>query len=149
MEINSIKNGIVIDHLRAGSGLKVLEYLDIDTELGSVALIMNVPSIKHGKKDIIKLENLESVDIDVLGLIDHNATVIHIKNEKIINKTKLSLPKKVTNVILCKNPRCITSSETSVPHIFRLADDSGKYRCEYCDNIEKSYTATTTPPSLA
>ncbi|MCL2577331.1 MAG: aspartate carbamoyltransferase regulatory subunit [Defluviitaleaceae bacterium] len=136
MEINSITNGIVIDHLRAGSGLKVLDYLNIDTELGSVALIMNVTSKKHGKKDIIKLENLESVDINVLGLIDHNATVIHIKNEKIINKTKLSLPEKVTNVIMCKNPRCITSIE-AVPNIFRLADSSGKYRCEYCDNFER------------
>jgi aspartate carbamoyltransferase regulatory subunit len=136
MEINSIANGIVIDHLRAGSGLKVLEYLNIDTERGSVALIMNVPSKKHGKKDIIKLENLESVDINVLGLIDHNATVIHIKNEKIIEKTNLKLPKKVTNVIKCKNPRCITSIE-SVPHIFHLSGNSGKYRCEYCDNLAK------------
>jgi aspartate carbamoyltransferase regulatory subunit len=134
MEINSITNGIVIDHLRAGSGLRVLEYLKIDTECGSVALIMNVTSKKHGKKDIIKLENIESVDINVLGLIDHNATVIHIRNGKIINKTKLSLPQKVTNVIVCKNPRCITSIE-SVPHIFHLADEDGKYRCEYCDNF--------------
>ena len=134
MVVNSISNGFVIDHLRAGSGLKVLEYMNIDTNRGSVALLMNVPSEKHGTKDLIKLENRESVDIDVLGLIDHNATVIHIKNQKIIEKTKLSLPKKVTNVIMCKNPRCITSVE-AVPNIFHLADDSGKYRCEYCDNL--------------
>ncbi|MCL2225036.1 MAG: aspartate carbamoyltransferase regulatory subunit [Defluviitaleaceae bacterium] len=134
MEINSIENGLVIDHLRAGSGLRVLEYLDIDTERGSVALIMNVSSNKHGKKDIIKLENIESIDINVLGLIDHNATIIHIRNGKIIHKTKLSLPKKVANVIRCKNPRCITSIE-NVPHIFHLADNTGKYRCEYCDNF--------------
>jgi len=136
MEIKSITNGIVIDHLRAGSGLKVLQYMNINTECGSVALIMNVPSKKHGKKDLIKMENLESVDIDVLGLIDHNATVIHIKNGKIIDKTNLSLPETVTNVIICKNPRCITSTE-SVPHIFRLVDTDGKYRCEYCDNFEQ------------
>lgn len=134
MEVNSITNGIVIDHIRAGLGLKLLEHLNIDTGRGSVALIMNVESNKHGKKDLIKLENVESVDVDVLGLMDHNATVIHIKNEKIEKKVKLSLPEKVTNVFFCKNPRCITSVE-SVPHVFHLMNNSGKYRCEYCDNI--------------
>jgi len=134
MEVNSIANGIVIDHIRAGFGLKVLEYLNIDTGRGSIALIMNVKSSKHGRKDLIKLENVENVDVEVLGLIDHNATVIYIQNEKIVNKVKLSLPKKVTNVILCKNPRCVTSVE-DVPHVFHLADDSGKYSCEYCDNM--------------
>jgi aspartate carbamoyltransferase regulatory subunit len=136
MEINSIANGIVIDHIKAGFGLKVLDYLNIDTELGSVALIMNVKSNKHGKKDIIKLENVENVDVDVLGLIDHHATVIYIKDKKITDKKKLQLPKTVKNVIICKNPRCITSNE-NIPHIFRLADESGKYRCEYCDNLVK------------
>jgi len=134
MEVNSIANGIVIDHIRAGFGLKVLEYLNIDTGRGSIALIMNVTSSKHGRKDLIKLENVESVDVDVLGLIDHNATVIYIQDEKIVKKVKLSLPKKVTNVLLCKNPRCVTSVE-EVPHVFHLTDDSGKYSCEYCDNI--------------
>lgn len=138
MEINSITNGIVIDHIRAGFGLKVLEYLNLDPELGSVALIMNVASNKHGRKDIIKLENLENVDVDVIGLIDHNATVIYIRDEKIINKTKLALPEKVTNVIRCKNPRCITSIE-ALPNVFHLTNASGKYRCEYCDNVVKSY----------
>ena len=137
MEVNSITNGVVIDHIRAGFGLKLLEHLNIDTGRGSVALIMNVASNKHGKKDLIKLENVENVDVDVLGLIDHNATVIYIKNEEIIKKVKLSLPKKITNVFECKNPRCITSAE-AIPHIFHLMDDSGKYRCEYCDNIMKT-----------
>ncbi|MCL2852127.1 MAG: aspartate carbamoyltransferase regulatory subunit [Defluviitaleaceae bacterium] len=137
MEINSIANGIVIDHIRAGFGLKVLEYLKIDKGLGSVAIIMNAVSEKHGRKDLIKLENVENVDVDVLGLIDHNATVIYIKNDGIVKKAKLSLPEKVTNVILCKNPRCVTSVE-AVPHVFHLADASGKYRCEYCDNMVKS-----------
>lgn len=132
MEITSISNGIIIDHIRAGSGLKVLDYLNIDTGRGSVALIMNVESKKHGKKDIIKLENYENVDVDVLGLVDHNATVIYIKDKKIINKIKLTLPKKVKDVLKCKNPRCITSQE-AVPHVFHLADSAGKYRCEYCD----------------
>ena len=137
MEINSIANGVVIDHVRAGFGLKMLEYLNIDIGRGSVALIMNVASNKHNRKDLIKLENVESVDVDVLGLIDHNATVIYIRDYKIVDKVKLALPKEVTNVILCKNPRCVTSVE-SVPHVFHLADDSGKYRCEYCDNIVKA-----------
>jgi aspartate carbamoyltransferase regulatory subunit len=137
MEITSISNGIIIDHIHAGSGLRVLDYLNIDTGLGSVALIMNVASKKHGRKDLIKLENVENVDIDVLGLMDHHATVIYIKNGEIAKKIKLSLPAKVTNVLKCKNPRCITSSE-NVPHIFHLADNSGKYRCEYCDNVVKS-----------
>ncbi|MCL2386398.1 MAG: aspartate carbamoyltransferase regulatory subunit [Defluviitaleaceae bacterium] len=138
MVIKNITNGVVIDHIRAGFGMKVLEYLNIDTVRGSIALIMNVTSKKHGKKDMIKLENVENVDIDILGLIDHNATVIYIHDEKITQKTKLKHPKKVTNVIKCKNPRCITSSE-AVPNVFLLVDDSGKYRCEYCDNVVKSF----------
>ena len=134
MEVNSITNGIVIDHIRAGYGLKLLEYLNIDAGRGSVALLMNVASSKHGRKDLIKLENVESVDVDVLGLMEHNATVIYIKNEGIIKKEKLSLPEKVTNVFFCKNPRCVTSIE-AIPHIFHLVEVSEKYRCEYCDNL--------------
>ena len=137
MEINSITNGIVIDHIRAGFGLKVLEHLNIDMEHGSVALIMNVRSSKFGRKDLIKLENVENVDVDVLGLINCHATVIYIKNEKIVNKIQLSLPEKVTNVLVCNNPRCVTSTE-NVPHIFQRVDSSGKYSCEYCDNIVKT-----------
>ena len=136
MEINSITNGVVIDHIRAGFGLKVLEYLNIDTERGSVALIMNVVSNKYGRKDLIKLENVESVDVDVLGLIDYKATVIYIKDGGIVKKIKLSLPEKVTNVFLCKNPRCVTSVE-AVPHVFNLMDTSGSYSCEFCNSIVK------------
>jgi len=139
VEINSISNGIVIDHLQAGSGMKVLDYLDIDTGLGSVALIMNVPSRKYDRKDIIKLENYENVDVNVLGLIDHNATVIYIQNCKIVKKIKLTLPEKVTNVLRCKNPRCITSQEDTIPHVFHLSDSTGKYKCDYCDNIIKGH----------
>jgi len=135
MEINSITNGIVIDHIRAGFALKVLNHLNIDTGRGSVAVLMNVTSTKYGRKDIIKLENFENVDVEVLGLIDHNATVIYIKNDHVVDKKNLAHPEKVTNVFICKNPRCVTSIE-SVPHVFHLVeDDSGKYSCEYCDNI--------------
>ena len=134
MEVNSITNGVVIDHITTGFGLKLLEHLNVDAGFGSVALLINVPSTKHGRKDIIKLENVEKVDVDVLGLMDHHATVIYIKNKTIVEKRKLSLPKKVTNVLICKNPRCITSTE-QVSHIFHLLDDTGKYTCEYCDNV--------------
>ena len=137
MQINSIANGIVIDHLRAGSGVRALEHLKIDKGHDTVAFIMNAVSKKHGRKDIIKLENIENVDLTALGLIDHTATVNIIKNHKIVDKIKLSLPEKVTDVIICKNPRCVTSLE-AVPHVFRLVDDSGKYRCEYCDDIVKA-----------
>ena len=134
MEVKSIANGIVIDHVRAGFGMKVLEYLNIDTGRDTVALLMNVTSQKYGRKDLIKLENIESVDVNVLGLVDNNATVIYIKDGEIADKVKLEFPPKVTNVIKCKNPRCVTSVE-AVPHIFHLADSTGRYRCEYCDNI--------------
>lgn len=137
MEVKSIANGIVIDHVRAGFGMKVLEYLNVDTARDTVALLMNVPSKKHGRKDIIKLENIDSVDVKVLGLVDHNATVIYIKNSEIAEKIKLKFPRRVKNVIKCKNPRCVTSIE-AVRHVFHLVDDSGKYRCEYCDNIVKA-----------
>ena len=138
MEITSITNGIIIDHIHAGLGLKILEHLDIDKGLGSVALIMNVHSEKYGKKDLIKLENTESVDINILGLIDHQATVNYIKDGKKIKKTKAQLPQKVTNLIKCKNPRCITSTE-NVPDIFHFTGATEKYRCEYCDNVVKFF----------
>jgi len=138
MEIKSIANGLVIDHIRAGFGLKVLDYLNVSTDNGSVALLMNVTSSKYGRKDIIKLENVDNVDIDALGLLDHNATVIYIRDNRITKKVNLSLPDKVTNVIKCKNPRCITSME-AVPHVFNLACKTGKYKCQYCDNLVKSF----------
>lgn len=137
MEINSIANGVVIDHIRAGFGMKVLEYLNIDTGKDTVAFIMNAASQKYGRKDIIKLESVTDVDLTVLGLIEHNATVNIIKDHVIVDKIKLSLPERVTNVIRCKNPRCVTSVE-AVPHIFHLVDETGMYSCEYCDNIVRT-----------
>ena len=136
--INSIENGIVIDHLKAGSGMKVLQYLNIDTSKDTVAVIMNASSGKHGRKDIIKIENLHDVDLTALGLLDHGATVNIIENHELTKKIKLSLPQRVINVIKCKNPRCVTSSEPSIPHVFLLVDEeSEQYRCEYCDEIVK------------
>jgi aspartate carbamoyltransferase regulatory subunit len=138
MEVNSIERGIVIDHIRAGSAMKVLEYLDIDTATDTVAVIMNATSGKHGKKDIIKIENITDVDSTALGLLDHTATVNVIEDGKIVQKIALTLPEKVVNVIKCKNPRCVTSVEPSISHIFHLVDaDREEYRCEYCDEIVK------------
>lgn len=131
--INSLEKGIVIDHIKAGWGMRIINYLNLDTADNTVAFIMNAISKQHGRKDIIKLENVTDVNLDALGLIDHNATVNIIEDFHITRKIKLSLPDKVTDVIKCKNPRCVTSIE-NVPHIFHLVDKTQeKYRCEYCD----------------
>ena len=137
--IDSISKGIAIDHIKAGYGMKVLEYLNIDTSLNTIALIMNANSVKHGRKDVVKIENITDVDLTALGLVDHKATVNIIEDHVVIRKIKLKLPDKVTNVIKCKNSRCITSSESGIPHIFHLVDEVTKeYRCEYCDDIVKA-----------
>lgn len=136
MLVNSIEKGIVIDHITAGLGAKILEYLDIDLTNDTVAFIMNACSKKHGKKDIVKIQNLIDVNLDVLGLIEPDATVNVIENGEIVRKITLKMPEKVTNVIKCKNPRCVTSIETNAPHIFHLIDaENREYRCEYCDEI--------------
>lgn len=140
LTINSIGNGIVIDHIKAGLGIKIFNYLGLDKADYAVALIMNAPSTKLGKKDIIKIENAIDIDFTVLGLIDHNITIDIIENEKIKEKITLKLPQKVEDVIKCKNPRCVTSIEKYVPHVFYLVDESkGEYKCKYCDEI---YTLT-------
>lgn len=134
--INSIKRGIVIDHITAGLGIKIFNYLKLTGADFSVALIMNAPSVKIGKKDIIKIENELHIDLTVLGLIDPNITINVIEDEIITQKIKLEIPTKVENVIKCKNPRCVTSVEDYVPHIFHLVDyEKREYRCEYCDDI--------------
>jgi len=137
MTIKGLSNGIVIDHIRAGFGVKVLEYLGAIGKGETVAFIMNATSKKHGRKDIIKLNNIDDLDLTVLGLIDHNATVNYIKNNEIVSKQKLTLPEKVTNVIRCKNPRCVTSIE-SIPHIFSRVGESDTYHCTYCDDLVKA-----------
>ena len=132
--INSIKKGIVIDHIRAGAGIRIFYYLGLEKANFTVALIMNAESTKRGKKDIIKIENVIDMDFTVLGLIDPYLTINIIEGEVIKEKIKLKLPKTVENVIKCKNPRCITSVEASINHIFHLVDEEkGEYRCEYCD----------------
>ena len=136
MIVNSIERGIVIDHITAGTGNRILDYLKIDTKKNTVAFIMNATSKKHGRKDLIKIENVTDVNLTVLGLLDPNATVNIIENGRIVKKINLELPKTVTNVIKCKNPRCVTSVERNAPHIFHLMNaETREYRCEYCDEI--------------
>jgi len=138
MEVNSIENGIVIDHIRAGTGLKVLSYLGVDTRTDTIALIMNAQSNKNERKDLIKIENLIDVDLAALGLLDCGATVNYIVDGRLTKKVKLALPERVTDVIKCKNPRCVTSVEPAISHVFLLVDAmTEEYRCEYCDEIVK------------
>ena len=138
LEITSIKNGIVIDHIQAGTGVKIFNYLELDTKNYSVALIIKADSKKLGKKDIIKIENCDKLDYTVLGLLSPTITICEVKDEKIINKVIPTLPSKVENIIKCKNPNCITIQEEYVPHSFILVDkENGRYRCEYCDEITK------------
>ena len=134
MKIDPIKNGIVIDHIEAGKGMEVYNFLNLD-ELGcTVALIKNVPSKKTGKKDIIKIDADIALDFDVLGYIAPEVTVNYIKNGENVMKKKLELPEVLKNVIKCKNPRCITSCEQEIEHIFKLVDKDKKvYRCIYCE----------------
>ena len=139
VSINSIKRGIVIDHIKAGVGLKIFNYLGLDKAEFTVALIMNAPSGKLGRKDIIKIENEIDIDYTVLGFIDPNITIDIITGEKIKSKIKLKLPDNIENVIKCINPRCITSTEQEIKHTFYLSNrEKGEYRCMYCDEINNS-----------
>jgi len=136
MIVDSIKKGIVIDHIQPAKGVTVLEYLDIDLTKETVALIMNATSKKNLRKDIIKIENVIDINLDVIGLVDPGATVNIIEDFVIKKKIKLALPARVENVIICKNPRCVTSVEVGIPQIFTLVDaEKHEYKCEYCDEI--------------
>ena len=138
LTIASIKNGVVIDHIKAGYGIKIYNYLGLNKANYSVALIMNVYSEKLGRKDIIKIENNIDMDVTVLGLIDPNITINIIQDGNISEKVNLHLPSKVEGILNCKNPRCITSVENYVPHVFHLTDpNKGEYKCEYCEEILK------------
>ena len=136
LEITSIKNGLVIDHIKAGVGIKIFNHLKLEKSDLSVALIMNVPSNRSGKKDIIKIEDIEKINYEVLAMLSPNVTVNEIRNEKIVNKIIPELPQTVEGIITCDNVRCITSDEKYVPQIFNLVDRSeATYKCEYCDHI--------------
>lgn len=134
MNIDSIQNGIVIDHITAGYGMKLYELLHLDNVDASVAIIKNATSKKIGKKDIIKIDADISIDLDVIGYVDPQATVNIIKNGVKVNKYSIEMPRQLTDVIKCKNPRCITQTEQELKHIFHLTDEKkGIYRCIYCE----------------
>jgi aspartate carbamoyltransferase regulatory subunit len=138
LNIDKIRNGIVIDHIKAGQGIHIFNWLGLDKSPDTVAFVVNASSRRMGRKDIIKIDNTIDINFDVLGLIDPNITVNIIENEVITEKIKLHLPDRVENVIVCKNPRCITSTEKYAPQIFHLVDaEKEAYRCEYCDEIQR------------
>lgn len=135
LNISGLSEGVVLDHIQAGKSLDIYYHLGLDKLDCQVAIIKNARSNKMGRKDIIKVEGpVDNLDLNVLGYIDHNITVNIIRDNKIAEKRALNLPKKITNVIQCKNPRCITSIEQELPHIFCLTDEKTEtYRCMYCE----------------
>jgi aspartate carbamoyltransferase regulatory subunit len=138
LNVDKIKNGIVIDHIKAGQGIRIFNWLGLDKAPYNVAFVVNASSGQLGRKDIIKIDNTIDINFDILGLIDPNITVNIIEDEKISGKIKIKLPQRVEDVLVCKNPRCITSTE-KVPHIFNLSNPKQKtYRCEYCDDVRSA-----------
>ncbi|MBQ8139076.1 MAG: aspartate carbamoyltransferase regulatory subunit [Lachnospiraceae bacterium] len=139
LNVGKIEEGFVLDHIKAGKSMDIYEHLGLDKMDCTVAIIKNARSKVMGKKDILKVEcDINTLDLDVLAFIDHNITINVIKNGEIVEKRVLALPKEVKNVIKCHNPRCITSIEQGLPHIFFLADEENEvYRCKYC---EEKYT---------
>ena len=138
MNIDSIKNGYVIDHLEVGKAMEIYNLLNLGELDCQVAIITNAKSKKMKRKDIIKIDKVIDIDLDKLGFIDPNVTVNIVKNDKIIEKRKLTLPEKIVNVAVCKNPRCITSVEKNLDQIFLLTDrEKSVYRCKYCETSLK------------
>lgn len=135
MNIDGVKNGIVLDHIKAGDSMKIYELLKLDKLNCQVAIIQNANSTKYGKKDIIKIDENIDLDFDMLGFIDSNITVNKVENKILTSKIHLELPKIIKNVAKCKNPRCITSVEQEIVHTFKLINkDTKQYRCIYCDH---------------
>ena len=138
MNIDSIERGVVIDHIAAGRGMEIVRLLGLERLTCPVAVIRNARSAKSGRKDIIKIEDEIDLNLDVLGFIDPHITVNIIEHGRIVQKRRIAPPEKVTNVVKCRNPRCITSTERELPHIFHRKKDDGGYRCTYC---EQAYQA--------
>lgn len=138
LNIDSLEKGVVIDHIEAGKSMEIYRVLELDKLDCSVAIIKNARSKKSGRKDIIKIEDRIDIDLDVLGFIDPNITVNIIDGGHIIEKKHLQLPERIVNVAKCKNPRCITSVEQELDHVFVLTDaEKGVYRCLYCEQEYK------------
>ena len=135
LNVSSISEGFVLDHIQAGKSMDIYHYLRLDKLDCCVAIIKNARSNKMGKKDIMKIEcPIDIIDLDILGFIDHNISINIIQNDKVVEKKRLELPKEITNVIKCKNPRCITSIEQELEHVFVLTDPEKEvYRCKYCE----------------
>ena len=134
MKIDSIKNGLVIDHIRAGNGMEIYRLLELEKLDCSVAIIKNVASKKLGKKDIIKIDADIEIDLDILGYIDPGITIDVIRNSVLAEKRHIELPEILTGVLVCKNPRCISATEQELPQIFKLTDRENRvYRCMYCE----------------
>ena len=135
LNVGALNEGFVLDHIEAGKSMTIYHYLRLDKLDCTVAIIKNAVSNKMGRKDIIKVEcPIDMLNLDILGFIDHNITINIIQDGKIVEKKDLSLPKKIVNVIKCKNPRCITSIEQELDHIFILTDPEKEvYRCKYCE----------------
>jgi aspartate carbamoyltransferase regulatory subunit len=137
LSIAKLKKGLVIDHIRAGQGIRVFNWLGLDKTPHTVAFVVNANSSLMGKKDLIKIDDAITINFDILGLIDPNITVNIIENEVIREKISLALPKEVINALKCRNPRCITSTETYISQVFHLENPNLRtYRCEYCDDIQ-------------
>ena len=138
MNIDSIRNGIVIDHIQAKKGLEIYDALKLGELDCSVAIITNAKSKKMGRKDIIKIDKSTDLDLDILGYIDPNITINIIKDDVRVDKYHVELPKEIVNIIKCKNPRCITSVEQELNHVFVLTDkDKKAYRCKYCETLNE------------
>ena len=134
MNIDGLTNGTVIDHITAGRGMRIYELLRLDKLDCTVAISQNATSSKHGRKDIIKVDTMMDLDLDILGYVDNTATVNIIRNGSVVKKINAELPETLTNVIHCHNPRCITSVEQGINHVFRLVNkETRSYRCVYCD----------------
>ena len=142
LSVGQLNEGVVLDHIPAGKAMDIYRKLKLNQMDCQVAMIMQARSSKMGLKDIIKVEcPLELLNLDALGFIDHTITVNIIRDGEIVEKKKLKLPKKLVNIIHCKNPRCITSVEQGLNHIFYLADEEKElYRCQYCDEKYHSHS---------
>ncbi len=138
MQIDKIENGIVLDHIKAGQGMELYRILGLDALDCQVALIKNAESGKMGKKDIIKVDRMIDVNLDAIGYVDPNITVNIIKNGRREKVEHIGLPDEIVDIIKCKNPRCITTTEQELPHVFRLTDQENRvYRCIYCESKAK------------
>ncbi len=134
MHIDSIQNGIVLDHIKAGKAMEIYRVLELNKLECSVAVLMNVPSQKMGRKDMIKIAEDYEVNLDILGYIDPGITVNIIKNGELTEKRSVDLPDQITGYLKCHNPRCITTTEQELTQVFKLANRAtGTYRCMYCE----------------